>query len=191
MKMGALEKGFINSPAHGRRVAEHAVRRLGQVPIEAGLKYLDVGCGNGLATIHVADTLRLRAVGVDVDSAQIALARHAAGGRPDVSFMTASATELPFDTGHFDIVFTNKALHHVAGWEQAIEEIKRVTAPGGHVVFADLNVPVALAPLLRRTLGHRAGIFTRHDLDLGFSVLDHLQRNAHWLHYEAVFRKPL
>jgi ubiquinone/menaquinone biosynthesis C-methylase UbiE len=191
MKMGAFEKRFINSPAHGGRVAGHAVRRLAHVPIEAGLMYLDVGCGNGLATIHVADTLRLRTVGVDVDSAQIALARLAAGGRSEVSFMTASATDLPFDAGHFDIVFTNKALHHVPEWQQAIEEIKRVTAPGGHVVFADLNVPAALAPLLRRTLGHRAGIFTRRDLDRGFSGFRDLHRNTHWLHYEAVFRKPL
>ena len=189
--MSAFEKRFINSTAHGRRVAEHAVRRLRHVPIEAGRSYLDVGCGNGLATIHVADTLRLRAVGVDVDAAQIAAAQQAAGSRTGVSFMTASATELPFDSGQFDIVFTNKALHHVPEWQQAIEELKRVIAPGGYVVFADLNVPAALARLLRRTVGHAAGIFTRRDLDRGFSGLHDLHRNAHWLHYEAVFRKPL
>jgi ubiquinone/menaquinone biosynthesis C-methylase UbiE len=190
MKMGPLEKHFVNSSAHSRRVCEHAVRRLQHVPVEAGRTLLDVGCGNGLATIHVADALKLRAVGVDVDPAQIALARRAAGDRADVSFMTASATQLPFESAAFDIVFTNKAMHHVPEWRQAIDEMKRVVAPGGYVVFADLNVPPLLAPLFRRTIGHTAGIFTRRDLDRAFAGFDEVHRNPRWLHYEAVFVKP-
>jgi cyclopropane fatty-acyl-phospholipid synthase-like methyltransferase len=67
MKMGTFEKRFVNATAHSRHVAEQAVRRLRYVPVDAGWSYLDVGCGNGQATLHVADTLGLRAVGVDLD----------------------------------------------------------------------------------------------------------------------------
>ena len=125
-----------------------------------------------------------------MDPAQIELARRAACNRTDVSFVTASATQLPFDTARFDIVATNKTMHHVPDWWLALDEIKRVVAPGGYVVFADLNVPSALAPLLRLTAGHVAGVFTRHDLDRSFSGLRGVHRNAGWLHYEAVFAKP-
>jgi ubiquinone/menaquinone biosynthesis C-methylase UbiE len=190
MKMGTLEKRFVNAPSHSRHVGERAVERLRHVPLHAGWRYVDVGCGNGLAALHVADTLGLRVVGVDVDAAQIELARRAAGNRTGVSFMVASATQLPFASAGFDIVSSNKTMHHVPEWWLALDEIKRVVAPGRYVVFADLNVPSALARLLRPTVGHAAGVFTRRDLDHGFSGLRDVHRNARWLHYEAVFRKP-
>jgi len=190
MKMGTLEKRFVNATAHSRHVAEQTIERLRHVPLHAGWRYLDVGCGNGLATLHVADTLSLRAVGVDVDPAQVALARRAAGSRSDVSFLTASATQLPFPTASFDIVSTNKTMHHVPEWWVALDEIQRVVAPGRYVVFADLNVPAAFAPLLRPTLGLVSGVFTRRDLDRCFSGLRDVHRNAGWLHYQAVLAKP-
>jgi ubiquinone/menaquinone biosynthesis C-methylase UbiE len=107
-----------------------------------------------------------------------------------VSFVTASATQLPFDAARFDIVSTNKTMHHVPDWWLALDEITRVVAPGGYVVFADLNVPSAIAPLLRLTVGHVAGVFTRRDLDRCFSGLLGVHRNADGFHYEAVFAKP-
>ncbi len=149
-----------------------------------------MGCGNGQATLHVADALGLRATGVDLDPAQIELARRATGERTGVSFVVASATQLPFDTARFDIVATNKTMHHVPEWWLALDEIARVVAPGGYVVFADLTAPFALAPLLRPALGRVAGVFTRRDLDRCFSGLRGIHRNARWLHYEAVFAKP-
>jgi ubiquinone/menaquinone biosynthesis C-methylase UbiE len=189
MKMGTFEKRFVNATAHSRQVAEAAVRRLRHVPLHAGWRYLDVGCGNGAATLHVADTLELDAVGVDVDPAQIEIARRAAGTRADVSFIAASVTQLPFPAASFDVVSTNKTLHHVPDWRVALEEIKRVVVPGGYVVFADLNAPSTLAPLLRLLAGHVAGVFTRRDLDRAFSGLRNVHRRAGLLHYEAVARK--
>lgn len=188
--MGSFEKRFVNALSHSRRVAAHALRRLKHVPLQRGWTYLDVGCGNGLATLDVAGALELRAVGVDVDPEQIELARRAAGDRADVSFVTASATTLPFDAGQFDIVFTNKALHHVPDWKLALNEVQRVVSPGGYVVFADLSAPALLAPLLRPLVGHTAGVFTWRDLDRAFAELRKVHRNASWLHYEAVFVKP-
>lgn len=190
MKMGALEKRFVNAPAHSRQVAEHAVARLRHVPLQAGWRYLDVGCGNGAAALHVADMLGVRVVGVDVDPAQIELARCLAGSRTDVSFVTASATHLPFAAASFDIVFTTKTMHHVPDWWRAMDEITRVAAHGGYIVFADLHMPSVLVPLLRLAVGDRAGVFSRRDLDRRLSGLRGVHRNARWFHYEAVLLKP-
>jgi ubiquinone/menaquinone biosynthesis C-methylase UbiE len=189
MKMGTFEKSFVNAPAHSRRVAAAAVRRLRHVPLRPGWSYLDVGCGNGVAALHVAETLGLRVVGVDVDPSQIALARELAGARHDVSFTTASATDLPFDAGRFDIVATNKLLHHVPDWRRALTELQRVVGPGGYLVFADLLVPSVLAPSIRGLLRPLAGVLTRLDLERAFSKLHPVHQVAGWFHYEGVLAK--
>ena len=66
------------------------------------------------AALHVARTFHLAVTAVDIDTDQIALARAAAGPEPGVQFQLADATRLPFDGGAFDIVSTNKTLHHIA-----------------------------------------------------------------------------
>jgi ubiquinone/menaquinone biosynthesis C-methylase UbiE len=187
--MTRFEKRFVNASGHSREVAEAAVRRLRHVPLHSGSSYLDVGCGNGAAAMLVATTFQLRVVGVDVDSDQIALARHGAGDRTDVRFMTADATRLPFDDGRFDLVSTNKTTHHVPDWSAAIVEMRRVLKPHGYLVYADLKAPEGLAWLLKR-LARRVGVFTEADLDRCFASLRPVHKDIGWLQYEAIFQKP-
>ena len=189
MRMTRIEKRFVNEIGHSRKVAEEAVRRLRHVPVHRGWSYLDVGCGNGAAALLVADTFGVRVVGVDVDPQQIALARIAAGDRPDVLFMTADATCLPFEDGRFDIAATNKATHHVPRWSSALDEMRRVLKPNGYLVYADLKAPSWLAWVLKPLAGH-AGVFTGADLDRCFASLHRVHRHTGWLHYEAILQKP-
>ena len=189
MRMTRIEKRFVNEIEHSRRVAEEAVRRLRHVPVHRSWSYLDVGCGNGAAALLVADTFGVRAVGVDVDPEQIALARTAAGDRTDVLFLTADATCLPFEDGRFDIVATNKTTHHLTRWSSALAEMRRVLKPHGYFVYADLKAPSWLAWVLKSVAGH-AGVFTGADLDRFFASLQPVHRHTGWLHYEAIFQKP-
>ena len=189
MRMTRIEKRLVNASGHSRSVAEEAVRRLQGLPIHRRWSYLDVGCGNGAAARLVAATFGMRAVGVDVDRHQIALARAAAGGRDDVLFMTADATRLPFEDGRFDIVATNKTTHHEPRWSSALDEMRRVLRRDGYLVFADLTPPSWLAWILKPIAGH-AGVFTGADLDRSFASLRPVHRHAGWLHYEATLQKP-
>jgi ubiquinone/menaquinone biosynthesis C-methylase UbiE len=168
--MGRFEKLFVNSARNSRKVAERAARRLSAAGARAGQTCLDVGCGNGTAAVHVADTVGLRMTGVDVDPEQIASARSATGNRNDVRFLTASATQLPFDDGEFNFVFSSLATHHMPDWSAALGEMVRVLEPGGRLVYTDLTLPNWLKPLLRG-LGARAGAFSRRDLDRRFATL--------------------
>ena len=189
MRMTGVEKRFVNDIGHSRSVAEEAVRRLRRLPVNRGWSYLDVGCGNGAAALHVADTYGVRVVGVDVDPQQIDLARTAAGDRTDAIFMTADATCLPFEAGSFDIVATNKATHHVPQWSSALAEMRRVLKPQGYLVYGDLKLPSWLAWTLKPFAG-RAGVFTGADLDRAFASLQLVHRRTGWLHYEAILQKP-
>lgn len=67
MKMTTFEKFFVNSAARSRRVAEYAERMLRLVGFAAGQNYLDFGCGNGAAAVHLASKLGLKVKGIDVD----------------------------------------------------------------------------------------------------------------------------
>jgi ubiquinone/menaquinone biosynthesis C-methylase UbiE len=82
MKMRAFEKRLVNNAGHSRHVGKQAARRLERLPIERGWSSLDVGCGNGVAALHVADRFGLEVTGIDVDPDQIRLATHASKGRP-------------------------------------------------------------------------------------------------------------
>jgi 2-polyprenyl-3-methyl-5-hydroxy-6-metoxy-1,4-benzoquinol methylase len=75
MKMSRFENKFINAAGHSRSVAESAERRLPIVPYRGRLTYLDVGCGNGTTTLHLATAYRFDVTGIDVDPEQIRLAQ--------------------------------------------------------------------------------------------------------------------
>ena len=97
---------------------------------------LDLGCGAGGITLHVAGRLGLRSmVGFDVEAPVIAAARaRAAGKEAVVRFVQGPPGPLPFADGSFDLVFSKDALIHVADKEALFAEIFRVLRPGG--VFA-------------------------------------------------------
>jgi ubiquinone/menaquinone biosynthesis C-methylase UbiE len=179
MKMGGLEKRFVNGSRHSSRVAAQAARRLCLIDPQPGQRLLDVGCGNGAAAIHAATTLGLNAVGVDVDPDQIEAANSTPARPTDVTFRVADATALPFGDGEFDLVYTSKTTHHIPKWPQAVGEMARVLKPGGHLVYSDFVAP----------FGHR--LPTRCGIDAA-AAASRLQRTRHTgspVHYTAHFRK--
>ena len=192
MKMGRFEKWFINAAGHGRRVAEAAEQRLPIVPYRASLKYLDVGCGNGMTALHLAATYGFDVTGIDVDPEQIRLARESAESRTDVRFLVGDATRLPFDAAAFDVVATNKTTHHIPEWKTVLAEMVRVLQPGGYFIYGDLVVPSWLARLGRSVAGGLAGFVTRAELDgvIRRQGLTVVQEAAHLASYEVVCRRP-
>ena len=191
MKMSRFEKVFVNRTSHARHVALRTGERLKHLNLSPGQRYLDVGCGNGASAIHVAQTLGLDVTGIDVDPEQVRAAENAAKGIRGVTFRQGDATHLPFPDGFFDSVSTNKTTHHIPRWKEALAEMTRVVKPGGHIVCADLTVPVWMAGLLKPILGRSAGVFTRRDLDDRFHRLglQPVGESASGWIYKAVFRK--
>jgi SAM-dependent methyltransferase len=100
---------------------------------------IDTGTGAGTLALALAPLVR-EVVGVDVVPALLERARAAAP--PNVTFLEADATKLPFEDGSFDLSCSRRTLHHIARPELAVAELARVTAPGGGVFVDDQIAPV-------------------------------------------------
>jgi ubiquinone/menaquinone biosynthesis C-methylase UbiE len=190
MKMSKLEKRIVNSDRHGRRVATATLERLRAVPAQRGQRLLEVGCGTGVAARAAAETLGLNVTGVDVDADQIALARETASAETSVQWVVADATALPFEDRSFDIVLTNKTLHHIRDWRQALRECIRVLAPGGYLVVADIAPPAWAVRIVGRVIGGRpATVAELNGLAAGRGM--HLVRQSRSLMtIGALWRRP-
>ena len=193
MKMGKFEKLFVNSPSHSQRVSGHAEKLLKLINFKAGQKYLDVGCGNGAAPIHLARKYHLDVTGIDVDLDQIRLAEEQSQGLDNVRFLTINGAQLPFEDGQFDIVLTNKVTHHIPDWEAAVAEMIRVLKPNGYLIYADLIYSHWLATVGQALAGNRAGFPTSSALTSIFEQerLAKIHRSKSPVHYEAVLQKRI
>jgi SAM-dependent methyltransferase len=118
-------------------------------------RVLDLGTGTGLAAFAIARRFPgASVVGSDIAEGMIAVAR---GATPPelaerVRFVVADAAQLPFAAGSFDLV-------SLANMIPFFDELARVTAAGGHVLFSfsgGPGTPIWVPPeRLRRELGKR------------------------------------
>ncbi|MEM6624772.1 MAG: methyltransferase domain-containing protein [Pseudomonadota bacterium] len=95
---------------------------------------LDCGCGPGSITAGLArHAARGRAVGVDIEAAQIekANAMATSEGLANLSFQTGDLFALPFDDASFEVVYSNGVLSHLSDPVSALAEMRRVLRPGG------------------------------------------------------------
>jgi ubiquinone/menaquinone biosynthesis C-methylase UbiE len=105
-----------------------------------GRRILDVGCGTGTAEVKLS-RLRLTQVelfAVDVLVDRVTTAHAAAGSHNiDAHFAAADACRLPFAAASFDSVFCVAVLQHIGDVKSAVEEMARVTRPGGRIVAVE------------------------------------------------------
>jgi ubiquinone/menaquinone biosynthesis C-methylase UbiE len=98
------------------------------------MRLLDCGCGPGSITLGLAEVVSPgEVVGVDLEPRMIERARVLAGenGVSNVNFTVADITDLPFDDGQFDAVFSSSVLEHLVDPVKALSEMRRVLKPGG------------------------------------------------------------
>jgi ubiquinone/menaquinone biosynthesis C-methylase UbiE len=102
------------------------------------LRILDVGCGTGFFTRHVATRLPgSRVTGVDMDASRLAFAS-ARCASPNATFERGDMLRLPFADGTFDLAYGRFVLCHLVDPMLALREMARVVRAGGRVVAYDM-----------------------------------------------------
>lgn len=104
--------------------------------IDADSYVLDVGCGAGATPVFLARKMGCRVVGVDISAGMVARSRERAqreGVTNQVEFRVADAQDLPFEDDVFDAVITESVAAFPADKQRVLNEVARVTRPGGCV----------------------------------------------------------
>jgi ubiquinone/menaquinone biosynthesis C-methylase UbiE len=98
-----------------------------------GLKWVDVGCGNGAFTeLIVARNAPAEVQGVDPSDGQLAYA-HTRSGTAMAKFHKGDAMALPFADHAFDVATMALVIFFVPEPSKGVAEMVRVVAPGGQV----------------------------------------------------------
>jgi SAM-dependent methyltransferase len=129
---------FVDSTSAYYVAAQDALRRL--LGPGAG-RCLDVGCGGG-QFLRVPLELGWQAVGADmsVDQLRIARRRH-----PELEFVRADATALPFEDESFDAAFSTFTHTDFDDFAAAVAETRRVLRSGGRFIYVG-NHPCFVGP---------------------------------------------
>ena len=102
---------------------------------------LEVGTGPGHLTLALARrTARVTSVDIDQQKLEEAHAFLSFYGLQDrVRFVRADAGCLDLSSESFDFVFCANVIHHLADAFKVVDEMLRVSRPGGTIVISDFN----------------------------------------------------
>ncbi len=100
---------------------------------------LDVACGEGYGSALLAASGATRVTGVDLSPQAIRHARSEYLGVPNLDFIEASCTKMPFADASFDLVVSFETLEHIEPQREFLEEIARVLRPDGLLLLSCPN----------------------------------------------------
>ncbi|MDT5269485.1 MAG: hypothetical protein QOH49_1671 [Acidobacteriota bacterium] len=151
-----------------------------RLPLPAGAKVLDAGCGTGLLTLAFLRVLErpVDIASIDLSMRSLQTARRAVqklpkGPRRRVGFAQSNALALPFADETFDLVLTSGVLEYLP-LREGLGELARVLAPGGHLLFVPVrpSLPTRLLEVMFRFKAHPPSEVEEHTREY-FRVLEH------------------
>ncbi len=105
-----------------------------QLKKQQRIRILDVGCGTGAAMIDMKRLWgdRVEVSGVEVVRIQVDMANQRfVQEQVDAQVVHYDGVHIPVESGYFDVVYTSDVLGHVQDVESWLEELARVSKPGG------------------------------------------------------------
>ncbi|HVM49809.1 MAG TPA: bifunctional demethylmenaquinone methyltransferase/2-methoxy-6-polyprenyl-1,4-benzoquinol methylase UbiE [Candidatus Acidoferrum sp.] len=116
----------------------------------AGERALDLCCGTGDLALSLA-RCGAAVTGLDFSGPMLQVAEQRASraypsrlgtpSRPAPQYIRADAQRLPFADHSFDIVTVGYGLRNLANWEAGLNEMRRVSRPGGRLLVLDFGKP--------------------------------------------------
>lgn len=133
---------FARHQAHSVQESFDFIREAAR--LDGSQSVLDAGCGPGLVCCALAAHCR-EITGVDVTRAMIdeAARRAAEAGLKNTRFVEGDIAALPFADGAFDAAVSRYVFHHLENPLAVLQEMARITRPGGRVVICDASPAAA------------------------------------------------
>ena len=131
-----------NADGYYTLLADDTVRQLGQYAALDGRTVVDVGGGPGYF-VRAFRAAGARALCVDADAGELSGLGGPGGGpgrgKAEQGSVLGSALALPLAAGSVDVCFSSNVLEHVPEPRRMLDEMVRVTRPGGIVFCAFTN----------------------------------------------------
>jgi len=130
--------------------------------MKKGNKVLDLGCGTGDQVFYYGKR-GTEATGIDLNPEMIKVAekRKKRENLPNLSFLIADASKLPFQDNSFDFASISLVFHEIEkdSRNKIISEMKRVVKKDGFLIFTDFRVPLRfnMVSFFVRTIEYFAG----------------------------------
>ncbi len=138
MHFGYSDEG---GPYRHDQAVERMIRELATwAGIARGDLVADLGCGLGGSSLWLAENIRCRVTGIDMNPRSIALAANEAerrGLRHLLTFGEADFRRLPLDSGSIDVAWFLESFCHAPDKYDVLREVHRILKPAGRLVIAD------------------------------------------------------
>lgn len=131
---------WIREHSMGENVLFNLESLTALVPLQPGMRVLDLGCGKAISSIFLAKEFQVQVWAVDeAISPTENLARIAAAEVSTTVFpLQASARDLPFPEEYFDAVLVVDAYTYFGTDEKYLPYICKFIRPGGYLAIADV-----------------------------------------------------
>ncbi|MBI4178665.1 class I SAM-dependent methyltransferase [bacterium] len=123
-----------------RGVLNRQIKRYVKTVLAPRARTLEPGAGSACVSALLAED-GLNASALDYAYSALAVARRFQSG---ARLVQGDLFKMPFPDGTFDLTFNNSTLEHFKNPQDALNEMARVTKPGGHVF---VGVPFTYGPL--------------------------------------------
>ncbi len=129
------QEGFY-ATADFERARQKQIELIGDV---SGKRVLEIGCGRGDGSIFcLRKGAHVTAIDISPESVRLVQKRVAEENSENrFEAIVMDAVHTSFDDNSFDVIIGSGILHHLVNFNGAIDEIMRITKPGGYSVFLE------------------------------------------------------